>query len=248
MAQEFITACLIMGLGIGIDVAIATFVRASAMTNKHTVIKWVVGVSATHTLFPMIGYLLTYFSLQVMPIITPVVGVLAFILISVFLFDELKGGGESDSHNNQGYISFALVLAVSWDALWSGPAKSAQVVQWSDWMIWGSFILVGIVVMIISLASLYLERKICRTKLTKFPWFLDVSRWVQYSVINYFGMLALVRYTFSSNINWLYIMLVSFTLIYILLKFLRVKYNYVNENNYINKVNDSSTTIISEYK
>lgn len=223
---HFLFACLIMGLGIGIDVAIATFMRAPAMADKKVATKWVVGVSVTHTVFPMIGYLFTYFSLQALPVITPLVGVVAFVLIAWFLVDEFKGLSEPDHESSHAYISFALVLAVSWDALWSGPAKSAQVAGWSEWLIWLSFLLVGIVVMAFCLSSLYLARKLCALSNAanpSHPKLLDIGRWVQYSVINYFGMLALVRYTFSSDINWLYILLVSFTLMWLLMKMFAYK-------------------------
>jgi hypothetical protein len=224
LLNHFVFSCLVMGLGIGIDVAIATFIRAPAMQDKSVAIKWVVGVSATHTVFPMVGYVLTYFSLQALPLITPLVGVIAFVLIVLFLVDELKGLSEPNQEGERSYISFALVLAVSWDALWSGPAKSAQVAGWPEWMVWVSFLLVGVVVTVFCLSSLYLAKKmsVLATKWrgSTYSVVLDISRWVQYSVINYFGMLALIRYTFSSDINWLYILCSSFVVMYILLKVL----------------------------
>jgi len=211
-----------MGLGIGIDVAIATFMQAPVLSNKKSIMVWVVGVSITHTVFPMFGYLLTYFSVQTLPVVTPLIGLLAFSLVSIFLIDELKSLMQAQETSHSPYISLALILAVSWDALWSGPAKSAQVVGWSDWMIWLSFILVGAVVTLFCLSSLYLAKKLCA--LSHFSSgsfsvkFLDVSRWVQYSVINYFGMLALLRYTFDSHVHWVYILLMSFIFMWIVLK------------------------------
>ena len=56
---DFVSACLIMGLGIGTDVAIATAMRVKQLQSTRTILFWVIGVSLTHTLFPMIGYLLT---------------------------------------------------------------------------------------------------------------------------------------------------------------------------------------------
>lgn len=220
--NEFFLACLIMGLGIGIDVAIATFMQASVLSNKKMVIIWVAGVSLTHTLFPMIGYLLTYFSVQQLPIVTPLVGLLAFALITKFLMGEIKSLLQHEDSKLSSFISVALILAVSWDALWSGPAKSAQVMGWADWMIFLSFLLVGTVVTCFCLISLYLSKKICGIKSlfnkSNKNRFLDVCRWVQYSVINYFGMLALLRYSFNSDINWVYILLISFMLMWLVLK------------------------------
>lgn len=227
---DYLFACLIMGLGIGIDVAIATFMRAHTMHNKRTVLQWVVGVSATHTLFPMAGYLLTYFSLQSLPLLTPIIGLIAFSLIVHFLMSELRVTNfETGSESGQmPLISFTLILAVSWDALWSGPAKSAQVVGWSDLMIWLSFLLVGVVVTVFCLLSYYLAKQAQAQYFNFVPKryavrSLEISQWIQYSVIAYFGLLALVRYTFSSSIDWLYILAASFILMYIILKVISTK-------------------------
>lgn len=233
LVNHFLFSCLIMGLGIGIDVAIATFIRAPAMQDRSVAIKWVVGVSATHTVFPMLGYALTYFSLQALPIITPLVGIVAFVLIVFFLVDELKGLHGRNQETDRSYISFALVLAVSWDALWSGPAKSAQVENWPEWMVWVSFLVVGMVVTIFCISSLYVSKKVS-VLVTEWGAFtesgmLDVSRWVQYSVINYFGMLALIRYTFDSDINGLYILFSSFVVMYALLKVLLNRSTVLNK-------------------
>ncbi|MFT6153935.1 MAG: putative Mn2+ efflux pump MntP [Crocinitomicaceae bacterium] len=246
--MDYLIACLIMGLGIGVDVAIATFMRAHTMKLKRTVVIWVVGVTSTHTLFPMIGYLLTYFSLQALPVLTPIIGVIAFMLIAHFLIEELRAYKEAETNaasqqsivGNTSLISFGLILAVSWDALWSGPAKSAQVLDWSQWMIWLSFILVGLVVLVFCLVSLFIAKKLTRlmpsansnsnsinsARLKS----INYGLWVQYSVICYFGLLALFRYTFSSSVTWVYILLFSFLLMFILLKVIQTKVVTVSYN------------------
>lgn len=211
-----------MGLGIGIDVAIATFMQASVLSNKKMRITWILGVSSTHTLFPMFGYLLTYFSVQTLPVVTPLVGMVAFVLISIFIIDEIKSSNNIENKQSNGLINIALIFAVSWDALWSGPAKSAQVVGWSEWMIWLSFVIVGGVVTAFCLSSLYIAKKVCVLSLGSSPKhqhkILGVSRWIQYSVLSYFGLLALVRYTFASDISWVVVLFLSFFLMWFVLK------------------------------
>ena len=220
--SDFVLACLIMGLGIGIDVAIATFMQGSVLSNKKMRITWILGVSATHTLFPMFGYLLTYFSVQALPVVTPLVGMVAFVLISIFIIDEIKSSNNIENKQSNGLINIALIFAVSWDALWSGPAKSAQVVGWSEWMIWLSFVIVGGVVTAFCLSSLYIAKKVCVLPLGSSPKhqhkILGISRWIQYSVLSYFGLLALVRYTFSSDISWVVVLFLSFFLMWFVLK------------------------------
>lgn len=228
---DFVTACLVMGMGIGTDVAIATLLRARQLTTTRTILYWIIGVSLTHTLFPMIGYLLTYFSIQIMPVLTPIVGVIAFAFIAHFLWQELKdmaSEGMNDANHQddrQLLVSMGLILAVSWDALWSGPAKSAQVIGWPEWLIWVSFLVVGIMVSLCAIGSLYVskrlskasqgkpenaqlrgitsQRKIIATKAQ------SIAIWLQYSIIAYFGLLALLRYTLDVNIAWWQILMIA---------------------------------------
>lgn len=216
---EFLLVCAVMGLGIGADVGIATALQAGQLKQQRKACFWLVGVTLTHTLFPMFGYLLTYFSVQKMPMLTPVMGLLAFSLIAYFLRQEyinLKQPAD-DSVSAHAILSWALILTVSWDALWSGPAKSAQVIGWSPWLIWSSFVLVGMVVALCGLFGLYVGRKIhsakiCSAKSSSVRYF-TLGQWLQYSVIGYFAWLALLRYTFAMNVESWQILLLSSILV-----------------------------------
>jgi len=219
-------ACLIMGCGIGADVAIATFVRADQLTKQKQTIYWVAGVTFTHTLFPMLGYLLAYFSIQSIPLLTPIVGVLAFLFIAYFLWQELieyLNSADSDHENRQSLVSFALILAVSWDALWSGPAKSAQVMNWPNELVWVSFIVVGFFVALCACAGLLLAKKFNQASI-EFSTFIVLGLWVQYSVIAYFGLLALLRYTLSLMINGWQVFMLSSVMIAIIMMLLFIRY------------------------
>ena len=218
---EFLLACTLMGLGIGADVTIATMLRGAQLNSVNKACFWLVGVTLTHTLFPMIGYLLTYFSIQSLPFLTPAVGLLAFSLIAYFLWTEFlnlkaqkKASGCETFYENssQSALSFALILAVSWDALWSGPAKSAQVMGWSEGYIFSSFIFVGFVVALCALAGLYVSKKLSPLKLASGK-YLVLGQWLQYSVIGYFALLALLRYTLSLEIEAWQVLLISCLLV-----------------------------------
>jgi len=211
---DFVLASILMGLGIGLDVAVATVARAEQLKTFSTSALWVIGVSLTHTLFPMAGYLLTYFSVQMHPNITPVIGVAAFVCIFLYLKGELTqlANPQQESEHSQILITLGLILAVSWDALWSGPAKSAQVIGWPDLMVWVSFILVGIMVSILAMASLKLSAVVNRITKER-QYFGLIGSWIQYSVIGYFGLLALFRYTFVINLYWWQVLLISALLI-----------------------------------
>ncbi len=103
-------------------------------------------------------------------------------------------------------VTLGLILAVSWDALWSGPAKSAQVIGWPELFVWGSFLVVGAFVSLLAIVSLNfalrVNQSLQQTRLSQ--WF---GQWVQYSVIAYFGLLALLhfgsRYLLVASINFI---------------------------------------------
>ena len=202
---EFIVASIIMGLGIGLDAALATMLQAKKLSCSKVAALWLIGITLTHTLFPMLGYSASYFSMQILPQLTPFVGALAFILIAIYLFQEFQAycddSCESDA-NHQYLINVGLILAVSWDALWSGPAKSAQVVDWPELAVWLSFIFVGAVVAFLTIGALLLSRHVFFSEDREIPPFTQAAiSWLQYTVVGYFGWLALIRYTLSLPIH-----------------------------------------------
>lgn len=207
----FISASTLMALGIGIDAALATFVRASYLKEPWQAAYWIGGVVATHTLFPMVGYLLAYLSVQYVPIVAPLVGVTAFLLVAHFLYGELIQSSEPQA-SGASWISIGLILAVSWDALWSGPAKSAQVLDWSTWMIWLSFLWVGVLVLLLCVVSFYCGKRwmhLLKGNAVIMPYVL----WLQFSVIGYFGLLALFRYTFNWSLDEVGVFILSGSII-----------------------------------
>lgn len=209
--DNFLIACVLMGLGIGLDVAIATALRARSLRQQNMTLLWIAGVSLTHTLFPMAGYLLTYFSIQSLPTMTPLIGLIAFGLIAWFLWEELFSQQE-DSEGHSLMLTLGIILAVSWDALWSGPAKSAQVEGWSELMIGLSFLFVGVVVLAFAIFAYRLGLVVCNQYLQDSKT-VAIMLWLQYSVITYFGLLALSKYTLGLELFWWMILTASMLLI-----------------------------------
>ena len=210
---EFIVASTLMGLAIGVDVALATMARARHLQVTRSAPFWIAGVSATHTLFPMLGYGLAYMSVQIHPLMSPFVGIVAFACIALFLRAELiaySGPDEADNDSNHLLVTSAIILAVSWDALWSGPAKSAQVIGWPNSAVWSSFLLVGVLVFAMAVAS-YQGALKWRKFADENGRSVHLSLWVQYSVIGYFGLLALTKYTLSLSIPWWVVLAASAT-------------------------------------
>ncbi len=213
---EFVSACLLMGLGIGLDAAMVTSLRASAIYSRVIACGWVVSITFTHTVFPMVGYLLSHTGAKYFPALSPFVGLLAFLLIGYYLFQEIVNHSHADTEgqSDQGMIvNIGLILAVSWDALWSGPAKSAQVIHWPEVAVFASFLLVGLFVALLCVGALLVAQSgFIRRYLQSSRWFSTwdfefLGRWCQYSVFSYFGLLALTRYTFQLDIAYELILL-----------------------------------------
>lgn len=213
---DFICASIFMGLGVGIDVAAATFARSCQLKRLALVLLWVIGVSLTHSLFPMLGYSLTYFSVNALPVLTPAIGIIAFVCIALYLKSELMhftlASPNLSGQDKPLLVTCGVILAVSWDALWSGPAKSAQVVGWPETWVWLSFAIVGVVVALMAITSLLLARQLGRM-FTPSKAAGQAANWfsaaLQYTVIGYFGLLALCRYSLGLNWPWWQLVLLS---------------------------------------
>ena len=221
---DFMLASLLMGLGIGLDVAVATAARAKQLSTIRLATIWIVGVSVTHTVFPMFGYLLTYFSLQMQPAIEPIIGLLAFTCIFYYLKSELTELKQSKKQGDekQFMVTLGLILAVSWDALWSGPAKSAQVIGWPEFLVWVSFLLVGAFVSVMAIASLSFALR-AQQSIKESRMSIWLSLWAQYSVIGYFGLLAILRYTLNIHIYWWQVLIMAALLMAIVMSLLIAK-------------------------
>ncbi|NTS76461.1 hypothetical protein HR060_06220 [Catenovulum sp. SM1970] len=212
---DYVYACGLMALAIGTDVVMATLLQRQALQKHGLLNTWLVGVSLSHTLLPAAGYLLTLASMHFIPTITPWVGVFAFVCIAIFLYQEFTASDEDvDSLSHFRLITFALILTVSWDALWSGPAKSAQVVGWQQWHIISSFFVVGLLVWSMAKFSLWVAQ-------FKFPiassYGVWLGRWLQFSVLGYFAGKALVLYTLGWQVADLTLLVIASLIVKLLM-------------------------------
>ncbi|MCV2885955.1 hypothetical protein OE749_14780 [Aestuariibacter sp. AA17] len=214
--MDFITGSVLMGLGIGADVALATSARVGQGQCWRNTTFWISGVTLTHTLFPMLGFALAYLSVTFMAEATPIIGIVAFVCIAVYLTSELReyGHPQREGSPTTMLVTLGLILAVSWDALWSGPAKSAQVVSWQLWQVWGSFVIAGAVVGAMAILSAMMVKRVgSMSKQANKATLGHIGAWVQFSVIGYFGLLALVRYTLNWSVEWWTVLGASFCII-----------------------------------
>ncbi len=227
---------ILMGLGIAIDVALAT---TSQFRNQSLGFKtWTLPIMATHIGFPAIGYYLFWGLGEAVPFLSIVLGILGFILVALFVYEVICesigvepifgistwiagvfGLEEGDSRR------FIAILAVSWDALWSGPAKAAQAAagNWTTTEVFLSFLVAGVVVAIVAQVSLWvalwLRRRKFKNAVTMARTFFYAKQ-AELSVIGGFGVLSLWQGVLGNG-NLYYSIALAFIVIFVIFSVLR---------------------------
>ena len=206
---DYLLSCLVLGLGIAIDVALASLAIGPFLKTAAAKRQWVTAVTATHITFPMIGYYGFALAYREFPPAQTILGLLAAVMVAWFLYHEFCELLEPDSDGFKG-LSFLLVLAVSWDALWSGPAKSVQAVGWSSSEILWSFIIAGIVVgltayLATAFSTIIFRRFNKKGSISALAKSEVIALWLEFTVIGYFGLMSLVRYVLKSDLPWPYV-------------------------------------------
>ena len=197
-----------MGLGIAIDVAIATLAQFRDRTMSLKT--WTLPVTITHILFPAAGYYSWWLLGETQPLLLVPLGLIAFGLITLYLFETF-----CDSIDRQPPFSISdrakallpklrevgvsrtlMILAVSMDALWSGPAKAAQTVSgdWSAALVLVSFVLAGLVVATVAQLALVAARTLYHVRFSDnsmLALVLVVAKYWVFVILGGFGVLSL---------------------------------------------------------
>jgi hypothetical protein len=236
----YLLACVVMGLGIGFDVVLATISRLkyiedakredvqgkNAFARVFSWLKlffrskgmvWVRRITTTHIGFPMIGYYVFIGLFRSTPGLRKTLGVMACLLVTYFLVGQVKKWlSDKEEKIEDEWNSWAAVLPVSWDALFSGPAKSAQAINWSEFKVALSFFISGLVVtglacgaLIVALGIRKIATALLGTSLRKMTWWHLAMMYVEFTVLCYFGVLALFRYTLAPGIHLLGVALIA---------------------------------------
>lgn len=203
----FWVPCILMGIGLAIDVAIATLSRFHDKDLSFW--SWTAPITIAHIVLAAFGYYLFWFAAELLPWLLPILGIMGFTLVMLFIYEILTEalGGESRfsiSHficcsfgiQPESSQRFIVIVAVSWDALLSGPAMAAQATAaaWTKTEVLFSFIVAGVVVALIAEGALWLATRFRNNnfhdveslaKLTYRGTFLELS------VIGGFGLLSL---------------------------------------------------------
>jgi hypothetical protein len=197
--------CFLMGFGIAVDVIIAT---VSQFRNKSLSVKsWSLPIAGTHILFPAFGYYGFWYIQQTVPGSSLILGLIGFTLVTLFVyevfceaagiepvfaiserFSKLVGLKEEDAR------LIIAILAVSWDALWSGPAKAAQTAEWTNPEVFWSFFVAGAAVFVFAQVALIIAfwmRKQQFHNAIGMGRFTFWGKYTELSVIGGFGILSL---------------------------------------------------------
>lgn len=197
-----------MGVGIAIDVAIATVSRFR--DGSMTLLTWTVPVVGTHIVLPAIGYYGWWYLGASFHQLGLILGLSAFLMISIFLYETfcdwinaaplvslkpltrvfLRGADSSTA------TRVVAILAVSMDALWSGPAKAAQAesAAWTPVEVLISFLIAGLVVAVVAEASLLISKLLRRVdfrNIRRLAMLLVGGKFLEASVLWAFGLLSL---------------------------------------------------------
>jgi hypothetical protein len=211
--SSVLLASILMGVGIAIDVMLATV--SKFRDDDLSFRNWTLPIMATHIGLPAIGYYGFWGLSQEFPLLTPIFGGIGALFVALFIYEVFSAwidhkpifgisafigglfGFEEDDARRM-----VAIMAVSWDALWSGPAKAAQAVDgnWNTLEVGVSFLIAGIVVAIAAQTSLKIAFKLRQTKYenaSSMASFILRGKLVETSVISGFGVLSL-----SQGLNW----------------------------------------------
>lgn len=195
---DFWMTSVLFGAGLAIDIAIVTI--ASFRDRGMNFINWTLPLVITHVWFPSVGIFLFWY-LGDEQTIKIILGILGFSFIFVFLFLEFK---ELIATKRSAVFyeikpnleRNAMILAVSWDALLSGPSYSTQAIAkgWSNLEISSSVVVFGIIILIASTLALRIARKLNELEfvnLDKFTNFTFLAELAKFTVIGSFGVFSL---------------------------------------------------------
>lgn len=197
--------CFLMGFGIAVDVIIATV--SQFRNEKLGVQSWSLPIAATHIGFPALGYYGFWGIQQAVPGASIVLGLIGFVLVALFVYEvfyEAAGiepafgisewFGDMVGLKEEDARLIIAILAVSWDALWSGPAKAAQTVGWTNAEVFWSFFIAGAAVFAfaqIALMIAFWMRKSNFQNAVGMGRFTFWGKYLELSIIGGFGVLSL---------------------------------------------------------
>jgi len=160
MTLEFWAINLALSLSLAIDAVMVTFAGYSYFKNWRASWRWSIAVGGTHLLFPLIGFVGGFYiaDSRISRIaVYSLGGLVLTVFTGLVLRDALRPLSAAPALQKR----FALaVIAVSIDALITGPGKTAVTARWNAAQVWFSFFLVGLLVFVLVLIATIPARRL----------------------------------------------------------------------------------------
>ena len=231
---NFWIPCLTFGVSLSIDIVFATLARFNHpnLSAKN----WAAPVTFFHVTFSALGYYVFWGFHEIIPATRPLLGLTGFVLVTFFIYETLTEAiGKKPvfeisklmarvfgaKEENRKHLTAA--LAVSWDALLSGPALSAKAIagQWGRDEIAATFLVIGVVVATITVFVTNNRRRLIREhhnvkEITRFE---IMGKYAELSVIGGFGLSSLYGGFFADDIIYLAILASALIMLFIFLIF-----------------------------
>ncbi len=219
----FYTVSTMSGLGIAIDVAVATLAMYRQLDTVKKQTMWTAGVGLSHILLPVLSGTLTAGlegasnQTNYADILNRSLSAGGFGLIIKFLYDEINGDEEDEENTEESILNakdiskyLAAIWAVSVDAAVSGPAKYKQASNqnWSLDKTMKSAAIGGLTVSLVAFSALKLANKLRdnfadNTNVEDFLEKHDETiLGIEAFILNYFGVDALLNGTFKTDIGF----------------------------------------------
>lgn len=219
----FYTVSTMSGLGIAIDVAVATLAMYRQLDTVKKQTMWTAGVGLSHILLPVLSGTLTAGlegasnQTNYADILNRSLSAGGFGLIIKFLYDEINGDEEDEENTEESILNakdiskyLAAIWAVSVDAAVSGPAKYKQASNqnWSVDKTMKSAAIGGLTVSLVAFSALKLANKLRdnfadNTNVEDFLEKHDETiLGIEAFILNYFGVDALLNGTFKTDIGF----------------------------------------------
>ena len=217
----FYTVSVMSGLGIAIDVAVATLAMYRQLDSVKKQTMWTAGVGLSHILLPVLSGTATAGlegasnKTNYAELLNRGLSAGGFGLIMKFLYDEINEDEDDEEENTEESILnakdiskyLAAIWAVSVDAAVSGPAKYKQASNqnWSLDKTMKSAAIGGLTVSLVAFSALKLANKLREkfTDNTNVEDFLEkhdeTILGIEAFILNYFGVDALLNGTFKTD-------------------------------------------------
>ncbi len=221
----FYGVSVMMGLGIAVDVAVATLAMYRKFGSSRAKSAWIFGVGASHILLPVLSGAATAGAetggekIGYGEIAQRGLSAAGFAILAKFLYGEIKGDEEGEGEDvdvigslDASFLKYiAAVWSVSVDAAISGPAKweQARTAKWGHNNILTSIVIGGLTVSLV--AALALKGAEMLHKKYGDEGSKDIDKklgkmdrpllFVESLALNYFGTNALMNGTFKMDLS-----------------------------------------------